>query len=146
MTTRYSRQTKGVLDGTQPARLGDSKYLDGRVHRLFAEFVLGDAQIAAGDVLVLGKLEKGSVFNNIWITSSVSLGASTISLGNTATPSKYRSAATFTAVDAPTPFGKEAGKIESVAEETLIATIGAADLPSAGRLIFEVLYTRNESG
>lgn len=78
------------------------------------------------------------------ITTTVSLGSSTIALGITGTAGKYRSAAAFTAVDTPTLFGN-AGVLGIVltAPEQLLMTVASAALPASGTLHIALLGRRN---
>lgn len=111
----------------------------GRVKRFRASYTL--ASQATTDLLQLFNLPAGATLAYAIITSSVSLGSSTIALGTAATAGKYRAAATFTAVDTPTLVGTAAtvGAADPAltAEETVIATIGAAALPASGTLVID---------
>lgn len=91
-----------------------------------------------------------------WLLSTVSLGAATISLGNTNSAALYKAAAVFTAVDTPTPVGLTAtmgvpvttgydsvtGSQVTVRApgpggglyEDIVMVIGTAALPGAGTL------------
>lgn len=91
------------------------------------------AVIPAGSVPLLGVL-----------TSTVSLGSSTIALGITGTTGKYRTAATFTAADTPTLFGNASvlGVALSAAEQ-LLMTVAVAALPASGTLHIALLGRRN---
>jgi hypothetical protein len=97
--------------------------------------------VTAADPVVITRLPVGYRFVRGVLTSSVSLGTSTIALGITGTLAKYRAAAVFTAVNTPTDFG---GAIEMAAgplavEEEIIMTTAVASLPTTAgaRLIVD---------
>lgn len=94
--------------------------------------------ITTADTVLLGRIPAGMRFGRGRITSSVSLGTSTISVGNAANPAKYRAAAVHTAVDTPTSFGKASAMAlaASGADEDVILTVATANLPNgAGNLL-----------
>lgn len=97
------------------------------------------------DTLVLGNLPAGATFAFGNITSSVTLGTSTLAIGTSGTTGKYRAAATFTAVDTPTPFGPAtiigAADPALAAEEQVIGTIAVASLPASGTLVVDMFYS-----
>jgi hypothetical protein len=98
------------------------------------------------DTLLLGNLPAGAVFAYGMLTSSASLGSSTLAIGYAGTTGAYRAAATFTSTDTPTPFGVTAtGPAASDAgtstETPVIGTIGAATLPSSGTLVVDLYYS-----
>ena len=111
----------------------------GRVKRFRASFTL--ASQATTDTLQLFNLPAGATLAYAVITSSVSLGSSTLALGIAGTTGKYRAAATFTAVDTPTLVGTAAtvGAADPAlsAEETVIGTIASAALPASGTLVID---------
>lgn len=77
----------------------------------------------------------------IRLNTSVSLGSSTIAIGITGTAGKYRAAATFTTADQWVSVALNAAVgVPLTAEEQLIMTVAAANLPASGRLLIQVLY------
>lgn len=127
--------------GTLPQAQPDSALVGGKRRRTRASFTL--AAQAAGDTLTLCDLPIGAVVDSIMMTSSVSLGTSTVAVGIAGTTGKYRAAAVFTAVDTPTIVGPGAVAKAApplTAPETLIATIAVAALPAAGTLVFDINY------
>lgn len=96
------------------------------------------------DFIRLFRLPAGVYPLRGWMQSSVSLGTSTVAIGITGTTGKYRAAATFTAVDTPTPFGVSAANITSglpvplAAAEEVIATVAVAALPASGTLLIDM--------
>lgn len=96
------------------------------------------ASITTADTVLLARIPAGMRFVGGRITSSISLGTSTISVGNAGTPAKYRAAAVHTAVDTPTAFGKASAMAAAAsgADEDVILTVATADLPNtAGGLL-----------
>lgn len=114
-----------------------------RLKRMRATITL--ATQATSDTLVFGILPTGATFAYGVLTSTVSLGTSTLAVGITGTTGKYRAAATFTAVDTPTMFGTAAqvGAADPAlsAEETVIGTIAVASLPASGTLVVDLYYS-----
>lgn len=130
--------------GTLPQVQPDSRRQAGKVRSLQASFTL--ASQASGDTLTLGQIPAGAIIKGIKMTSSVTLGTSTVSIGVTGSAAKYRAAGTFTTVDVPTSVGPGAAAKAAAADslaETLIATIGAAALPASGTLVFEIDFVTN---
>lgn len=111
------------------------------------------ASQAAG-AYALFRLPPGHTFAYGVVTSSVSLGASTIAVGISGATTKYKAAAVFTAVDTPTLFGTAAtvGAASALSstvgsspkgtgvDEDVILTVAAASLPASGTLIIDI-YT-----
>lgn len=114
-----------------------------RVKRMRATITLNTQTIS--DTLILGYLPAGSTFAYGVITSSVSLGTSTIAIGTSSSTGKYRSASTFTPVDTPTLFGNSASiglsDPANTADEQVICTIATASLPASGTLIIDMFYS-----
>lgn len=139
MTVFYGAQmTK--LRNTVPQDLPAVADVHGRV-RVFNEKVTLASQTVS-DTIEVAKLPKGARVLYGLLTSTVSLGSSTVAIGINGTTGKYRAAATFTATDTPTPFGVAANIGEALtAEEILFLTIGAATLPASGTLRVTVFYT-----
>lgn len=100
---------------------------------------------ASGDDIVLGQLPVGAVFAYGVLTATATAGASaTVAIGTTGSTAKYRAAATFTAADTPTMFGKAsaAAMAPLTAPELLLLTVGTAALPnSADYLIVDIYYS-----
>ena len=139
MTIFYGAQmTK--LRNTVPQDLPAVADVHGRV-RVFNEKVTLASQTTS-DTIEVAKLPKGARVLYGLLTSSVSLGSSTIAVGIAGTTGKYRAAATFTATDAPTTFGVTANVGEPLtAEEIVFLTIAAATLPASGTLRVTLFYT-----
>ena len=114
----------------------------GRLKRLRGLFTLNTQ--TTSDTLVIGSLPAGATFAFGKLTSSVSLGTSTIAVGITGTTGKYRAAAVFTATDTPTDFGTAAQVANSTplaAEEQVFVTIATASLPASGTLVVDLYYS-----
>ena len=115
----------------------------GRLKRMRATVTL--AAQTTSDTLSLGNLPAGAVFAFGVINTDTSLGTSTLSIGTAASAAAYRAAATFTATDTPTLFGKaaaEAGSDTGATTETqIVGTIATANLPASGTLVVDVFYS-----
>jgi len=113
--------------------------------RLRATFTLSTPAAGLADTLVIGFLPAGSTFAFGKLTSSVSLGTSTVAIGTTGATGRYRAAAVFTAVDTPTDFGPatQIGLAAPLAaEERVFITIGVAALPTAGTVVVDIYYSQ----
>lgn len=139
MAKFYTVETQ--LSGDVPPRAPGNEALGGR-KRLYRATIDLDAPklsstqngtvIATIDTVSLARIPAGMRFAQGRVTSSVSLGTSTIAIGNAATPGKYRAAAVHTAVDTPTSFGTAAAMAApaAIADEEVILTIATANLPN----------------
>jgi hypothetical protein len=88
--------------------------------------------VTIADTVSLCRVPAGMRFIEGRITSSVSLGTSTVAIGNAVSPGKYRAAAVFTAVDTPTLFGTAVAMAAAAAtaEEEVLLTVATANLPT----------------
>jgi len=137
MAVLYGTYSAGLAN--TPATPADGDVQGGRVRVLREKITL--ATQTTSDTIVLGVLPIGATFLYGMLTSSVSLGTSTISIGITGTTAKYRAAAVFTATDTPTPFGDDAAMLTKLtATETLFITIATASLPASGNLLVDIYY------
>lgn len=135
MAQTYSTEMSG--QSSVPATMANGGVVGGRLRRFRATVTL--ASQADGDTIVLTKLPAGYAFAYGIINASATLGSSTIAIGNSSSAGKYRAAAAFTAA-APTLFGV-VGAVDDAAltaEETVIATVGAAALPSSGTMVVDI--------
>lgn len=113
---------------------------DARIRRFRATIAL--ASQASGDTIVLANVPSNYVFAGGELTSTVSLGSSTVSIGTAASAASLKAAATFTATDTPTPFGKAAAMAETApAARQILLTIGAAALPASGTLVVDLYFS-----
>lgn len=98
------------------------------------------------DTIVVAYPSKGEQFLFGVLTSTVSLGSSTIAIGVAGATGKYRAANTFTAIDTPTLFGAGAaglgglGKLAT--DEEVFITIATANLPTSGTLIVDLYFAQ----
>lgn len=151
MTTFYTVENKTL--GNTPPQPAGNEAANGRM-RMYRATIPLDAPptssttagsgITTSDTVVLARRPAGWRFAGGEITSSVSLGTSTISIGTAASTAKYKAAAVFTATDTPTPFGKASAMAEAAlnTDETIILTTATANLPTtAGAvLVIDMLF------
>ena len=151
MPTFYTDEMRAAAD--VPRNLLGNEALGGRV-RLFRGVLRLDTPalnstsngtvVTASDPVVITRLPAGYRFVRGMLTSSVSLGTSTIAIGIAGTPGKYRAAAVFTAVDTPTDFGVAARLADGplAVEEEVIMTTAVASLPTTAgaRLIVDLYF------
>ena len=137
-TTTGTTQVSAVASGYRPA----ASVYGARLKRLRATITL--ASQTTSDTLLLGMLPAGATFAFGKLTTSVSLGSSTLAVGIAGTAGKYRAAAVFTATDTPTDFGTAATIAAAsplAADEPVIGTIASASLPSSGTLVVDLYYS-----
>ena len=147
MATYLSNELAGTTTGLSTSAAVGYKpratVYGGRVKRLRATITL--ASQATTDTLQLGTLPSGATFAYGILTTSASLGSSTLAIGISGTTGKYRTAGTFTSTDTPTFFGNAAQVAASdaglSAEEVVIGTIASAALPSSGTLVVDLYYS-----
>lgn len=151
MAKFYTTETQ--LSGDVPPRAPGNEALGGR-KRLYRATIDLDAPklsttqngtvITTADTVSLARIPAGMRFVSGRITSSVSLGTSTIAIGNAGAPGKYRAAAVHTAVDTPTPFGTAASMAAAAAgaDEEVILTVATANLPNTAgaKLIIDLEF------
>jgi hypothetical protein len=107
---------------------------------------------ASGVNIPIARLPFGSIPIGIVLTGSVSLGTSTVAIGDMNAVARFKAAAVFTAVDTPTNVLNSATagvplttcytylNVASNAYEDVILTVGAAALPASGTLVVSILY------
>lgn len=139
-TTTGTTQASAVAAGYKPR----ATVYGARLKRLRATIAL--ASQTTSDTLLLGVLPAGAVFAYGVLTTSASLGSSTLAIGYSGTTGAYRAAAAFTSTDTPTMFGVTAtGPAASDAgtssETNIIGTIGTANLPASGTLVVDIYYS-----
>lgn len=135
MAQTYATEIAG--QASTPITMANGGVVGGRLRRFRATVTL--ASQASGDTIVLAKLPAGYAFAFGIINASATLGTATVAIGNSTTAGKYRAAAVFTAA-APTLFGDVAAEDDAAltAEETVIATVGSAALPSSGTMVVDI--------
>lgn len=141
MATLYAAEPNGYLNTTPPS-LANGAAVGGRLRRFRGTVTL--ATQTTSDTIVIAKVPAGMIFAYGVLTSTVSLGTSTIAIGITGTTGKYRTAATFTATDTPTMFGNatQVGATSGIAtEETIFITIAVASLPGSGTLAVDLYFS-----
>jgi hypothetical protein len=141
MAQTYSTEAAGI-DSIPVVKTSALKAQGAAIKRYRASVTL--AAQASGDTVVLADVPAGLVFAYGVLVSDTSLGTATLSVGNASSAAKYRAAATFTATDTPTPFGKAAAVAgnASTTTERVIATIGTAALPASGQLVIDLYFTK----
>lgn len=120
-------------------KLADGFYTDGTVHRVRATIEL-NAQ-ASGKKILLCEMPKGSLFIYGLLNTSVTLGTSTIAIGDEFTAELIKAAGTLTSADTPVLFGKNKPVNEKLEANTnLYLTVGTAALPAAGTLVVDMFF------
>jgi len=137
-TTTGTTQASAVAAGYRPS----ASVYGARTKRLRATITL--AAQTTSDTLLFGVLPTGATFAFGVLNTGTSLGSSTLAIGISGTAEKYRAAAAFTATNTPTFFGVMTAVSATSplsAEENVIGTIAAANLPSSGTLVVDLYYT-----
>lgn len=137
-TTTGLTQASAVAAGYKPS----ASVYGARTKRLRATINLASQTI--NDTLLLGNLPAGATFAYGVLNATASLGSSQLAIGIAGTTGKYRAAAVFTSTNTPVLFGTAAQAALASplgAEESVIGTISAADLPSSGTLVCDLYYS-----
>lgn len=125
--------------GTTPRGNVSGAHQGARV-RVWRETITLASQPTADQIVIADNVPIGSTFLYGILTTTVSLGTSTIALGTIASTGKYRAAATFTTTDTPTLFGVTAAQAPLTVAETVQITIAVAALPASGTLTTALFY------
>lgn len=147
MAEFFAREAR-FLDPTQATNAvrSSARESNGHVYVVKATINLatinGGTAVANGDTIVLGALPLGRSFLFGQITTSATLGTSTVAIGPRAAPTTYRAAATFTATNTPTNFGVATtlGAGPTTDEGDIVLTVGAANLPTTGTVVVTLYY------
>lgn len=141
MTVYYSAELASFYS-TPAVKPSTANAVGGRMRRYTATITLNTQ--TTSDTIVIAQLPTGFDFAYGVLTSTVSLGSSTIAIGYSGSTGAYRTAATFTATDTPTMFGNTAVVKTSplTAEQQVFITIAVANLPASGTLVVD-LYGSN---
>lgn len=117
-----------------------AKDVTGKV-RVFRESVALASQ-AAASIIRVGQLPQGARFLYGILTTTVSLGSTTIKIGTAANDDAMRAAGTFTSANAPTFFGHtDAMALDVTGETDVILTTAAATAPASGTLYVQLFYS-----
>ena len=140
LSNELANTTTGLSTTVPVGYKPNATAVGGRVKEYRATVTL--AGQTTSDVIQLFNLPAGSTFLKGWMYVSATLGSSTIAIGNSGTAGKYRAAAAATTADSPLDFGVTAAIANAAplaAEETVLATIGGATLPSSGSMVVVIL-------
>ena len=139
MATFYLAHAVGVEDATlTPPAKYDGRLVGAKKKIIRAIHPAGVAY-ANGDLLFLAKLKAGEQISRITVTSDTTFGATTLSVGPIATPTKYVNAKTMTVVDIPTDIGPRATAQDDgplAADEAVYVTLGVGGI--AGAVLFTI--------
>lgn len=140
MAQTYSVETAGI-DSVPVVKASAITSYAARLRRFRATINL--ASQASGDTVVLADIPAGFSFAYGVMTSGVSLGTATVSVGTAASPAYHKAAAVFTATDTPTMFGTQAAIDDPALASTtrLILTVGTAALPASGTLMVDLYFS-----
>ena len=138
MANTYASEIAGLE--SVPVVNSNGAVQGGRLRRFRASVTM--ASQADGDTITLASVPAGYAFAYGVINASATLGSTTVAIGVSGTAGKYRAAAVFTAA-APTLFGVATAVDDAplTSGETVIATLGAAALPSSGTLVIDLYYS-----
>lgn len=114
----------------------------GRLRRYRASFTLASQPFGAGNELIVAKIPAGQAFAFATIATDTTTATATLALGNASSSTKYSAAAAYTSTNAPAVVGNVAAINAGAysAEETILCTIGTANLPASGNLVIDI-YT-----
>lgn len=144
MAKQYGNNT--APRGQTPVGQVDGSSQGGHVRVYREQITLASGVGTTADTIVVAYPSKGEQFLFGVLTSTVTLGTSTVAVGITGATGKYRTAATFTAVDTPTLFGAGAAGLGSAGklagDEEVFLTIATANLPTSGTLTVDLYFAQ----
>jgi hypothetical protein len=144
MAKQYGNYT--APRGQTPVGQIDGSSQGGHVRVYREQITLASGVGTTADTIVVAYPSKGEQFLFGALTSTVTLGTSTVAVGITGATGKYRAAAAFTAVDTPTLFGAGAaglgGAGKLTGDEEVFLTIGTANLPASGTLTVDLYFAQ----
>jgi hypothetical protein len=144
MAKQYGNYT--APRGQTPVGQVDGSAQGGHVRVYREQITLASGVGTTADTIVVAYPSKGEQFLFGVLTSTVTLGTSTVAIGVTGATGKYRAAAAFTAVDTPTLFGAGAaglgGAGKLTGDEEVFLTIGTANLPTSGTLTVDLYFAQ----
>lgn len=137
MAQTYSIETAGI-DSVPVVKPSAITGYGARTKRFRASITL--ASQASGDTIVLADLPAGVLFDFAMVTTSVTLGTATLSLGTAASATAFSPAATYTTANVPALACSAAAAAAAPLSATtrVIATIGTAALPASGTLVIDL--------
>jgi hypothetical protein len=127
----------------------NAKYNGGRV-RCFAErfnlsTINGGTALAINDVVKVGRVPKGAVFLKGEITTTVTLGSTQVSIGDSGNAARFRAAAVLTSTSAIEIFAAAAGRQYEFPELTeILLTVTAAAAPNSDNWVEVKTYYTSE--
>lgn len=103
--------------------------------------------VTTSDNVLLCRIPAGYSFKCGWMTTDTSLGSAVVAIGTNkshGSNGQFRAAATFTATDTPTPFGKASALAAShfTADTSVYLTCATANLPTSGTLVIDIEVAR----
>jgi hypothetical protein len=144
MAKQYGNYT--APRGQTPVGQADGAAQGGHVRVYREQITLASGVGTTADTIVVAYPSRGEQFLFGVLTSTVSLGTSTIAIGAAGATGKYRAAATFQTVDTPTLFGLAAAGLGGLgklaADEEVFITIGTANLPTSGTLTVDLYFAQ----
>lgn len=139
MATFYGIKATDVFNTNPPVKASPQSH-GGRI-RVLNDSITYASQ-ASGSTLVMGGgyIPTGARILFGTLTTSVSTGSATVSVGISGSTAKYKALAAYTTADVPLVFGVTAGLTETTADEQIIITTGGAALPASGTLVLSIYY------
>ncbi len=148
MTVYYANEQAQRAD--VPPRLPGNEGVGGRIRGFRATIPLdapktsstaNGAGITTSDTVVLFTIPPGYRFWRGFINASVSLGTSTVAVGNASSAGKYRAAGTFTNADTPLQFAApaltQAAPARTTAEDVILS-VATANLPTTAGAVLVI--------
>lgn len=140
MAQTFSNEMSGVNSTPVIKPSAISGY--GARERIFRATITLASQ-AVGDTIVICDLPAGCLFAGATITTSVSLGTATLSMGDATSATAFMPATTFTNANVPVPVGSAAALAGPAlaATDRIFLTVGTAALPASGTLVVQIAAT-----
>lgn len=136
MTTTYCNELSGIASTPQVQAQGN---LQG-AHRVAYRSTITLAGQTSGSIIILAQPQAGMVYDGARVCVSGSLGSSTLAITGQNSGNTYAAAATYTASAEVLPTTTALALAALTAQDTVIATVGAATLPSSGTAVIETFW------
>jgi hypothetical protein len=138
MANFYTAQFVGVTDGTVPPQRADNRQVSAKLETTLGTKVAGQAW-AAGDTIYIGRVRAGEVLIGVWGQTDTSLGATTLSVGTKASPTKYINAVTLTTTGNKIILGPPIASLvlpPLTADDDIWLTLGGGGVPGTTNVAF----------
>jgi len=131
MATTYCTELSGIASYPQVQASG---VVQGGGEVVFVSTIALASQLS-GSIIVLAQPQAGLKYLGCTVIVSATLGSSTLAISGQVSGNVYAAAATYTASAAVLPTTAVLAFVPLAAQDTVVATVAAATLPSSGTAV-----------